>query len=64
MKQQQGENGLTDEDDTRRRDVLKIVCRSAGKISGEGHAHVTSALRGEGVSQFLTKGREVAWIWY
>ena len=27
--------------------------------------HMTSALtRGEGVSQFLTKGREVAWIWY
>ena len=30
-----------------------------------GHAHMTSALRGrEGVGQFLTKGREVAWIWY
>ena len=26
---------------------------------------MTSALRGkEGVGQFLTKGREVAWIWY
>ena len=61
MKQQQEENGLTDEDDTRRRDVLKIVCRSAGKIRGEGrgHTHVTSALKGEGVSQFLTKGREL-----
>ena len=29
-----------------------------------GHVHMTSALRGrEGVAQFLTKGREVAWIW-
>ena len=30
-----------------------------------GDAQMTSALGGgEGVSQFLTKGREVAWIWY
>ena len=27
--------------------------------------HMTSALRGrEGVDQFLTKEREVVWIWY
>ena len=30
-----------------------------------GHIHMTSALRGrEGVGKFLTKEREVAWIWY
>ena len=30
-----------------------------------GHVHMTSALRGrEGITQFLTKEREVAWIWY
>ena len=28
-----------------------------------GHAHMPSALRGEGVSKFLTKGRDVVWIW-
>ena len=27
-------------------------------------AHMTSALMGEGVSQILTRGREVARIWY
>ena len=30
-----------------------------------GHSQMTSVVRGrEGVSQILTKGREVAWIWY
>ena len=30
-----------------------------------GMHYMTSALRGrEGVGQFLTEGREVAWIWY
>ena len=33
--------------------------------SGTMCIHMTSALRGgEGVGQFLTKGKEVAWIWY
>ena len=26
--------------------------------------HMTSALRGRVVSQFLTKGRELVWIWH
>ena len=38
--------------------------RRRGSPQG-GDAQMTSALGGgEGVSQFLTKGREVAWIWY
>ena len=34
-------------------------------FSSRGHSQMTSEERGrEGVGQFLTIGREVAWIWY
>ena len=48
--------------------IWRSLTNSLSLPSVRGHVHMTSAQRGtrhiEGVGWILTKGREVAWIWY
>ena len=63
-----GDSGMTTAISSRvRRDTPAMAImfhRQRGCSAPEGgHVHMTSALPGEGVSQYLTQGREVVWIW-